>query len=74
MYIQLRPGNMSSGQPSNGRISVEPDRRTGGEAGEHATAVGLFPQRADHGRRQLGDGGEGDLADGGQEAVEPSRR
>ncbi|MNZ58058.1 hypothetical protein D3C78_760570 [compost metagenome] len=46
---------------------VGPEGGAGGEAGEHATAVGLFPeQRADHRRTQLGDGGEGDLADGRQ--------
>ena len=46
---------------------IEPDCRTGGQAGEHASAVGLFPiQCADHRRCQLGDSGEGDLADGSQ--------
>ncbi len=46
---------------------VEPDRRTGGEAGEHAAPVGLLPvERADHRRSQLGDRGKGDLADGRQ--------
>ncbi|MNF73289.1 hypothetical protein D3C84_552860 [compost metagenome] len=46
---------------------VGPECGAGGEAGEHATAVGLLPeQRADHRRTELGDGGEGDLADGRQ--------
>ncbi|MNO72306.1 hypothetical protein D3C76_632490 [compost metagenome] len=46
---------------------VGPQQRTGGQPGEHAAAVGLFPvQRADHRRAELGDGGEGDLADGGE--------
>jgi len=46
---------------------IEPDQRAGGEAGEYAAAVRLFPvQRADHRRGQLGEGGEGDLADGRQ--------
>ncbi|MCY1517719.1 hypothetical protein D9M68_524160 [compost metagenome] len=46
---------------------VGPERGAGGEAGEHAATVGLFPeQRADHRRAELGDGGEGDLADGRQ--------
>lgn len=46
---------------------IGPQQRAGGEAGEDPAAVGLFPvQRADHRRAELGDGGEGDLADGRQ--------
>ena len=46
---------------------IEPEEGTAGDTGKHPAAVGLFPvQRAEHGRCQLGHGGEGDLADGCQ--------
>ena len=44
---------------------VKPDKGPGGQAREHASAVGLLPiQGADHRGRELGNSREGNLPDG----------
>jgi len=46
---------------------VKPDKGACRQPGKHPAAVGLLPvQGAEHGRGQLSDGSEGDLADGGE--------
>src|SRR5690606_15948153 len=60
-------------QPAGGQRQcqgVQPQGAAGGETGEHAAAVGLFPyQGAEHGGGQLADGGKRQLADGGQAGI-----